>query len=69
VVILRDAPIAHVVESEDALQDAERRFHFRSSRDLLVFFFFWNSSTYFLNFVRLQVMSWALGATSRIASV
>ncbi len=69
VVVLRDAPIAYLVEAEDTLEDAERVFHLRSYSRLTGVLFFCNSSTYFLNFVRLQVMSWAFGAASLMASV
>jgi hypothetical protein len=34
VVVLCDPPVTHLVEAEDALQDAERMFHLRSYLEL-----------------------------------
>ena len=65
-VVLGDAPVAHLVEAEDALHDAEDMLYLGPHARLTLFFFLCNSSTSALNFVNLQVISWACGAVSRI---
>jgi hypothetical protein len=67
VMVLGDPPVSHLVEAEDAFQDAEHMFYFRSY--LVVFFRLASWSTWFLNFVLRQLISWACGAAWWIESV
>jgi hypothetical protein len=43
--VLREAPVAHLVEAEDAFQYAESMFYFALTRDFVVFLLLATSST------------------------